>query len=85
MSSRPKFSPREQRVLDILHANKLVDVVLLFHVLYPDADSVPEGKRAHQYVGTVISRINMKLGERRIVPGNIKRTYTIHKTDAAAS
>lgn len=80
-----KLSPREQRLVDAISKGEQ-SVDDLYRLLYPEQRALPVGKRAHQYVGAVVSRVNLKLNDRHIVPGSAKRTYTLYKKiDAAVS
>lgn len=52
-----------------------IAISLLHGLLYPGV--YRDAKTQQQYVGSIVSRINGKLVEHRVVPGEMKRTYRL--------
>lgn len=73
-----KLSPLQKRVYDALKLNTDVLISELHAAAYPASHSADAEVRVmQQRLGSVIARINEKLQNRRIVPGQIKQTYRL--------
>lgn len=77
------LSPHQLKLYEKVNtAGVDVDVTIddLWFEMYGHSDHGLSKREQQQYIGSCISRVNVKLKKLRIVPGQLKRTYRLTRT-----
>lgn len=80
-----QLSVLQKRLYDLLAKTPRTDVPIvdLYRKAYPDAPGFQDNEAAlavrhmQQSIGPIIQRINAKIIDGRVIPGNLKRTYRL--------
>jgi len=76
-SSDSRLSPQQQKLVGELEGRGDVNIEYLYRRVFGEPDPEMKVWRMQQKLGSLIVKVNDRLGRKAIAPGRIKQTYTL--------
>jgi len=76
-SSDSRLSPQQQKLVGELEGRGDVNIEYLYRRVFGEPDAEMKVWRMQQKLGSLIVKVNDRLGRKAILPGRIKQTYTL--------